>query len=168
MLKRKELSLLALVVAIGALGLSSGCANFWNCKKDEPVAAAPVPPPAPTPPAPPSCLAQNAQTAVPNDTNAYVIASTDMAALKNVASCLVQNPSARVRIEGHADYRGSMALNQKLSQKRANAARDVLVANGVNAANIDVKAYGETKPVAMGKDPASLAQNRQTFVIIIQ
>jgi outer membrane protein OmpA-like peptidoglycan-associated protein len=167
MLKRKELSLLALFVSIGALGLSSGCANFWNCKKTEPVAAAPVPPPAPTPP-PPSCLAQNANTAVSNLTNVYVVSSGDLAALKSVASCLTQNPSARVRIEGHADYRGSMAYNQKLSQKRANAARDALVANGVNPANIDVQAYGETKPVAMGKDPASLAQNRQTFVLIVQ
>lgn len=66
-----------------------------------------------------------------------------------------------VRVEGHTDERGSREYNMALGERRANAVRDFLVMQGVNASLIEVVSYGEERPAAMGSSESSYAQNRR-------
>src|SRR6266516_1067100 len=57
-----------------------------------------------------------------------------------------QHPEVRATVEGHTDSVGSEAYNQRLSERRANAVRDYLVAHGIDASRITTRGYGKTKP----------------------
>lgn len=77
------------------------------------------------------------------------------------AEILKQYPSASIIIEGHCDERGTNEYNLALGERRARAARDYLVRSGVDASRLSVISYGEERPVALGHDEASWAQNRR-------
>lgn len=74
-------------------------------------------------------------------------------------------PNAKFSIEGHTDNVGKPAANQKLSEARAKAVMDALIAKGVNPDNLTYKGFGDTKPVASNKTAAGRAENRRTEVI---
>lgn len=76
----------------------------------------------------------------------------------------LKGSSAAVRLEGHADERGSREYNMALGEKRAKAARDFLVLQGVKAASLEVVSYGEERPVATGHEEASYSQNRRVEI----
>lgn len=78
---------------------------------------------------------------------------------------LGNNPGARVRLEGHADERGSREYNIALGERRANTIKRFLQAEGVSAAQIDTISYGEERPVALGQGEASWAQNRRGVLV---
>lgn len=82
------------------------------------------------------------------------------AALQQHAANLRSNPQ-RVRLEGHADERGTREYNMALGERRANAVRDFLMLNGVDGGLLEVISYGEESPAAFGSDEASMAQNRR-------
>jgi peptidoglycan-associated lipoprotein len=76
----------------------------------------------------------------------------------------LKGASVSVRLEGHADERGSREYNIALGEKRANAVRDFLVLQGVKAASLESVSYGEERPVATGHEDSSWAQNRRVEV----
>jgi len=76
----------------------------------------------------------------------------------------LKGSSTAVRLEGHADERGSREYNIALGEKRAKAARDFLVLQGVKAASLEVVSYGEERPVATGHDETSYSQNRRVEI----
>ncbi len=65
--------------------------------------------------------------------------------LDNVVSILKQNPSLRIELSSHTDSRGNDGYNLKLSQRRADAAVDYLITNGISRNRLIAKGYGETK-----------------------
>jgi outer membrane protein OmpA-like peptidoglycan-associated protein len=67
------------------------------------------------------------------------------AILKKVTDLLMENPGAKVELSAHTDSRGSDKVNLELSQKRAQACVDILIAGGVDPANLVAKGYGESK-----------------------
>ncbi|MBB3168858.1 peptidoglycan-associated lipoprotein Pal [Simiduia aestuariiviva] len=69
-----------------------------------------------------------------------------------------------VRIEGHTDERGSREYNMALGERRANAVRDFLVLQGVDASMLEVVSYGEERPAAMGSNESAYGQNRRAEV----
>ncbi len=75
-------------------------------------------------------------------------------------------PDVRVQVEGHTDERGTREYNLALGQRRANAARDVLVASGVNGARISTISYGKDRPSALGSDESAWAQNRRAVTVV--
>jgi outer membrane protein OmpA-like peptidoglycan-associated protein len=75
-------------------------------------------------------------------------------------------PERTVQIEGHTDSAGSDALNQRLSEQRAAAVRDALVARGVDIRRIQTIGYGEARPVASNDTPAGRQQNRRIEVVV--
>ena len=81
------------------------------------------------------------------------------------AKYLLANQVAKVRLEGHTDERGTREYNIGLGERRANAVRDALSAQGVTAAQISVLSYGEERPAADGHDEAAYAQNRRVQII---
>jgi len=76
----------------------------------------------------------------------------------------LKGASVSVRLEGHADERGSREYNMALGEKRANAVRDFLVTQGVSGSSLEVVSFGEEQPAVMGSDEASWAQNRRVEV----
>jgi|AutmiccommuBRH23_1029490.scaffolds.fasta_scaffold07743_8 peptidoglycan-associated lipoprotein len=82
------------------------------------------------------------------------------AALQRHAENLKDNPK-QIRLEGHADERGTREYNMALGERRANAVRDFLLLNGVDSSLVEVISYGEEAPVAFGSDEASMALNRR-------
>lgn len=90
------------------------------------------------------------------------IRSDAIAILKAHALYLSQNPAARVRIEGHADERGTREYNMALGERRAKAAASFLAANGASASQLEIISYGEERPVALGHEESSWSQNRRS------
>ena len=76
----------------------------------------------------------------------------------------LKGASMAVRLEGHADERGSREYNMALGEKRAHAVRDFLVLQGVKAASLESVSYGEERPVATGHEETSWSQNRRVEV----
>jgi peptidoglycan-associated lipoprotein len=76
----------------------------------------------------------------------------------------MKGASVAVRLEGHADERGSREYNMALGEKRANAVRDFLVTQGVNGSSLETVSFGEEQPAVVGSDDASWAQNRRVEV----
>ena len=68
----------------------------------------------------------------------------------------------RIEVGGHTDDTGSPAANMGLSQRRADAVRDALVKDGVDASMLTSKGYGDTKPIASNDTPEGRLQNRRT------
>lgn len=81
------------------------------------------------------------------------------------AKYLTANPVAKVRIEGHTDERGSREYNVALGERRANAVKDALVAQGVSPDQISVISYGEERPAVEGHDEAAWAKDRRAQII---
>jgi outer membrane protein OmpA-like peptidoglycan-associated protein len=77
-----------------------------------------------------------------------------------------RDPHQRIRIEGHTDSSGNTKANLALSQRRADAVRDALVAAGVAASRITAVGMGESHPVASNASEAGRAQNRRVVVIV--
>lgn len=81
------------------------------------------------------------------------------------ASYLVKYPSARVRLEGHTDERGSREYNIGLGERRAQSVRRALLAQGVADAQLTTVSYGEERPAVEGSDEAAFAQNRRVELV---
>lgn len=81
------------------------------------------------------------------------------------ARYLQANPDQDVRIEGHADERGSKEYNLALGERRANAVERFLIVNGASRGQTETVSYGEEKPAVMGSDESAWAQNRRVELI---
>ena len=87
--------------------------------------------------------------------------------LDGQAAWLSRNPQARITIEGHCDERGTREYNLALGDRRANAAKNYLAAKGIDAGRITTISYGKERPLALGSDDASWAQNRRAVTIVV-
>jgi outer membrane protein OmpA-like peptidoglycan-associated protein len=83
-----------------------------------------------------------------------------------LAEFLKENPNRRVLIEGHTDSTGSMRTNAILSQRRADAVADTLVAAGVPRGQMVATGLGPDYPIASNADAAGRQQNRRVEVVI--
>ncbi len=81
------------------------------------------------------------------------------------AKYLAANPSARVRLEGNADERGTREYNVGLGENRGNAVQSAMTAAGASAGQISVVSYGEERPAAPGHDESAYSQNRRVEIV---
>jgi peptidoglycan-associated lipoprotein len=88
------------------------------------------------------------------------------ATLDRQAAWLAKYPQVRVLIAGNCDDRGTEEYNLALGSRRANAARDYLVARGVDASRIQTISYGKDRPVALGDNEQAWAQNRNAITSV--
>jgi peptidoglycan-associated lipoprotein len=88
--------------------------------------------------------------------------------LSKNADMLAKDPSAKIRIEGNCDERGSDEYNMALGERRAKAAKDYLVNLGVQPDRISVISYGEEKPADPGHDEAAWAKNRRDEFVLVK
>ena len=77
------------------------------------------------------------------------------------------NPDVEIRIEGHADERGSVEYNRALGQRRAEAAKDFLVGFGISPDRITTVSFGEDRPLVDERNPTAWAQNRRDEFSIV-
>ena len=81
--------------------------------------------------------------------------------LEKQAAWLKRYGGVKITIEGHADERGTREYNLALGERRANSAKDFLVALGVSPNRVKTISYGKERPVALGHDESSWSQNRR-------
>src|SRR2546425_753189 len=127
----------------------------------------PPPPPAPAPPPPPPAKAEPLVTlhGPQFDFNKATLKPAGKKMVDEAVTVMKDKPSMKVSVEGHTDSIGSDAYNQKLSERRAQAVRDYMVSQGIDAARISVKGWGKTKPIASNKTEAGRAENRRGEII---
>ncbi len=101
------------------------------------------------------------------DTDRYNLDAEAQATLSEQARWLTAQPGMRATIEGHADERGTREYNLALGARRANSVRDYLIAQGVAPARLDTVSFGKERPVALGSDPQSWAQNRRAVTVVL-
>lgn len=78
---------------------------------------------------------------------------------------LSANPGTRIRLEGHADERGSREYNIGLGEKRAQAVRQALLLQGASAEQIATVSYGEERPAVIGSDEEAYSLNRRVEIV---
>ena len=86
--------------------------------------------------------------------------------LDRQAGWLDRYPQVSVQMAGNTDDRGTEEYNLALGQRRANAARDYLVARGVSSARINTISYGKDRPTALGDTEEAWAQNRNAITSV--
>lgn len=93
------------------------------------------------------------------------ISAANQALIAHHGKYLAANPDMTVRLEGHADERGSREYNVALANRRAQSVRRLVLFQGVAANQVSVISYGEEKPVAMGHDEQSWQLNRRVELV---
>ena len=86
--------------------------------------------------------------------------------LRDKANILRANTDVRVRIEGHADERGSTEYNLALANRRADAVRQFFTGFGLEAGRFETVSYGEERPLVNRADEDAWAQNRRAEFVI--
>jgi OOP family OmpA-OmpF porin len=81
--------------------------------------------------------------------------------LDNVVKILKENPELRLSIEGHTSSDGSLNVNMKLSDDRANNVKAYFISKGIDAGRLAAKGFGPNQPINNGKSEADKAQNRR-------
>jgi len=95
------------------------------------------------------------------DFDSYNLTSEAKGTLEGNAREMKRVTAGNVTIEGHCDERGTRAYNLALGEKRANAAKDYLVALGVSASRINTVSYGKERPFDDGHNESAWAKNRR-------
>jgi peptidoglycan-associated lipoprotein len=78
---------------------------------------------------------------------------------------LAANPGKRVRLEGHADERGTREYNLALGERRANGIMNYFIVNGASRSQIEVVSYGEERPSQSGQTEQAYTRNRRVEVV---
>ena len=100
------------------------------------------------------------------DLNSSTLRSDARTTLERQAAWLAKYSTNNVQVAGNCDERGTQAFNIALGNRRANAARDFMVANGVAAGRITTISFGKDRPTALGSNEQSWAQNRNAITSV--
>jgi peptidoglycan-associated lipoprotein len=80
---------------------------------------------------------------------------------------MVKHENATLRIEGHADERGSRAYNLALGEKRSENIKEMMLINGVKSDSIEVVSYGEENPAVQGTNEETHSLNRRVEIVFV-
>ncbi len=100
------------------------------------------------------------------DTDSSMIRADAQQTLAKQAQWLNQYRNYKITIEGHADERGTREYNIALGARRAAAARDYLVGQGVQSNRLRTISYGKERPVALCDDGSCQTQNRRAVTVL--
>lgn len=172
---------LPVLVLAGALAVSA-CASKRDVLPPEawqkaPPSEAPIGPASTVPPAegvassvPPGSQAALVQAAG-SDTvhfafDSYALDDEARGILGKQAGWLASNAGVTVTVEGHTDPRGTREYNLALGERRANAARNFLAAQGVSGARLTIISYGKERPAVEGDNEAAWAADRRAVTVV--
>lgn len=99
--------------------------------------------------------------------DSYEIDDEARTVLGKQAEWLARYPQVKITIEGHTDERGTREYNLALGDRRANAAKNFLAAQGVQSGRIATISYGKERPEAEGSDEAAYARNRRAVTVLL-
>jgi peptidoglycan-associated lipoprotein len=88
------------------------------------------------------------------------------ATLEKLASWMTTYQNVTITLEGHCDERGTREYNLALGERRADAARDYLVALGVDGGRLSTISYGKERPAVLGSNEEAWAQNRRDVFVV--
>jgi OOP family OmpA-OmpF porin len=97
----------------------------------------------------------------------YRIGPASFSILEKIVDIMNRYPSIRLEIAAHTDNMGSFEYNMNLSQKRAQSMVDYLVTRGIDAARLEGKGYGESRPIAPNNTEEGRMINRRVEFIIL-
>jgi peptidoglycan-associated lipoprotein len=95
------------------------------------------------------------------DFDSSEVRAQDQDLVSRHAMQISNNTNRRVRLEGHADERGSREYNIGLGERRSQAVRQMLMIQGVSASQISTVSFGEERPASFGSSEMDYAQNRR-------
>ncbi|MDD5285213.1 MAG: peptidoglycan-associated lipoprotein Pal [Desulfuromonadaceae bacterium] len=192
----KRISFYAVFVFLIAAFMTAGCAKQDVVKKDEGILPAPVSKQAGSPksnvtspkqttsnsttqvtPPPATALQtqkksstaqlQSALEKIYFDFDSADLSESSRSILAKNSAALSKEPTAKIRIEGNCDERGSAEYNLALGERRAKAAQQYLINMGVKPGRLSVISYGKEKPAAHGSDETAMAKNRRDEFVVI-
>ncbi len=167
----------ATVLTLAAMVALAGCGKKKPAELPPPPPSSTAPTEQPAPTGPTSSIVPGSRAdflqQVGTDTVHFATDKSDVDSeaqgiLTGHAKWLVAHPSVRVTIEGHCDERGTREYNLALGDRRATAAKNFLVSQGVPADRINTISYGKERPVATGSDESAWAQNRRAVTVVPQ
>jgi peptidoglycan-associated lipoprotein len=94
-----------------------------------------------------------------------VVQAADRATVQSHGEYLAKNKSAKVRVEGNADERGSSEYNLSLGQRRANNVKKLLVLSGAKSAQVETISFGEEKARCQDHNEGCWSQNRRADIV---
>ncbi|RBQ03522.1 OmpA family protein [Pedobacter miscanthi] len=94
-------------------------------------------------------------------------ASTNSALIKRIVAYLIKNPAASIQIDGYASSDGPIAVNQQISQARADAFKNHLTALNIEASRISATGKGIENPVASNKTASGRKRNRRVEIMFL-
>jgi peptidoglycan-associated lipoprotein len=100
------------------------------------------------------------------DFDKYSLKAKARQTLERQATFLKNNLGIKVILQGHADERGTREYNLALGERRANSAKDYLVALGINPNRITIISFGKERPAVAGSNEAAWSQNRRAVTAI--
>jgi outer membrane protein OmpA-like peptidoglycan-associated protein len=100
------------------------------------------------------------------DTNKSDLRPASQTEIQRMAEVLKKYPDTNVLVEGHTDNTGSDAINQPLSERRAQAVSNYTVAQGIDASRISAKGYGSSQPIADNTTAEGRQANRRVEIAI--
>jgi outer membrane protein OmpA-like peptidoglycan-associated protein len=142
-----------------------GVNHYFRAPKAAPAAAPPPPPPPPPPAAP--VKKKIILRGVNFDFDKSNIRPDARPVLDEAIRTLKEYGDIRVSVEGHTDSRGTDAYNQGLSMRRANSVADYLASGGISRSRMEIRGFGESKPVASNETDDGRAQNRRVELHVI-
>ncbi len=99
------------------------------------------------------------------DYNSSQIRDESLPLIASAAESLATNPTMQMRLEGHADERGTREYNLALGERRAQSVRELIMLQGASGNQIDIVSYGEEKPAVVGSGEESWQQNRRVELV---
>ena len=159
-----------IIALLGALLMLAACSS-----------PPPPPEPPPGPPGPPGGAGIGSRNIVPGSQQDLEASAGDRVffafdrsditpesqqILSRQADWLRRYPNVTVTIEGHCDERGTREYNLALGERRAQAAKNVLVASGIPASRISTISYGKERPTVVGSNEVAWAQNRVAITTV--
>jgi len=157
---------------VAAVALLAACSSDEPKKANEVSTATPPPPPKMQTQT--DSLVKGSQADFVKNVGDRVFFDTDKSTLKpegkdqlsKWVAFLKQYPNDQLTIEGNCDERGTREYNLALGERRANAAKEFLVANGIQATRLKTVSYGKERPAVLGSNEAAWAQNRRDVGVI--
>jgi peptidoglycan-associated lipoprotein len=109
---------------------------------------------------------QNVGDRVFFDTDSSTVREDGRQTLNRQAEWLKKYGNYQITIEGHCDERGTREYNLALGERRANAARQYLIAQGIPASRLKTVSYGKERPDPVGSDEAAWSRNRRAVTAL--
>lgn len=94
------------------------------------------------------------------------LGAKNKAFLRRVETALNDIPTSNISVEGHTDSTGSAETNMRISEKRAKAVQDQLIANGASSEKVNAIGMGDEKPISNNTTATGRSQNRRIDLVI--